>query len=142
MVAVLVLCFACDQATKILARNYLVTPEPVFLIGKTVQLHYHENSGAFLGFGAGLPGPVRFWLFTVGAGVLLIAVLGLIWFARDLSRISIIAGSLIIGGGFSNLIDRIRFNGAVSDFIRLSAGGWSTGIFNAADFAITLGPYC
>ncbi len=51
-----------------------------------------------------------------------------------------IAGlSLMLGGGFSNLYDRIFNNGAVVDFLNVGIVGLRTGIFNVADMALMLG---
>ena len=47
--------------------------------------------------------------------------------------------SLIVGGGVSNLLDRVRQAGEVTDFLVLSAGPFHTGVFNPADVAITGG---
>jgi signal peptidase II len=52
---------------------------------------------------------------------------------------SLIACSLICGGGIGNLIDRVARSGYVVDFLNCGIGRLRTGIFNAADFAITLG---
>ena len=45
----------------------------------------------------------------------------------------------MIGGGFSNLIDRLLNDGAVVDFVSVGVGNLRTGIFNLADGAIMLG---
>src|SRR5207249_7753307 len=45
----------------------------------------------------------------------------------------------ILGGGLSNLLDRVAYGGYVVDFINLGIGSLRTGIFNAADVAITVG---
>jgi signal peptidase II len=50
-----------------------------------------------------------------------------------------LAFSLVLGGGLSNLLDRITYGGYVVDFIKLGIGPLQTGIFNAADVAITIG---
>jgi signal peptidase II len=46
--------------------------------------------------------------------------------------------SLILGGAFGNLIDRLRF-GQVVDFLDLYVGSWHWPAFNVADSAITVG---
>jgi signal peptidase II len=46
---------------------------------------------------------------------------------------------LILSGGLGNLLDRISNSGKVIDFIRLELPGISTGIFNIADFYVTIG---
>jgi len=60
-------------------------------------------------------------------------------FARNLT-LGLNAGlALMVGGGGSNLFDRIMNNGRVVDFVMLNLGPLATGVFNAADVAITLG---
>jgi len=49
-----------------------------------------------------------------------------------------IAFSLIIGGAFGNVIDRLQ-NGAVTDFIDFHIAGYHWPAFNLADSAIFLG---
>jgi signal peptidase II len=46
--------------------------------------------------------------------------------------------SLILGGGLSNWIDRIADHGLVLDFLNVGIGSFRTGIFNLADFVLTL----
>jgi signal peptidase II len=52
---------------------------------------------------------------------------------------SILGVSLIIGGGFGNLLDRMLHRGAVVDFMNMGVGNLRTGIFNLADVAIVIG---
>jgi signal peptidase II len=47
--------------------------------------------------------------------------------------------ALIVGGGVSNLIDRLRYGGYVVDFLNVGIGPVRTGIFNVADMAIMVG---
>jgi signal peptidase II len=47
--------------------------------------------------------------------------------------------ALVAGGGISNLIDRLLYNGRVTDFLNVGIGGVRTGIFNVADMAIMAG---
>jgi signal peptidase II len=61
------------------------------------------------------------------------------WAVRDLRPLGILGGSLIVGGGFSNLVDRIFNRGIVVDFMNMGVGGLRTGIFNVADVAIMAG---
>ena len=46
---------------------------------------------------------------------------------------------LILSGGLGNLIDRIFNNGNVIDFIRIRMPLIESGIFNIADFYVTIG---
>lgn len=131
---------ACDQATKHVAASSFTDVIPYSLVGGVVELLYSENPGAFLGLGSGLHHSTRFWLLTVGVGLLLLV------FGAKLVRATrlpeLIGWSLVIGGGLSNLIDRLMRDGRVIDFLRLGIGDHRTGIFNVADAAIVLGLAC
>jgi len=104
-----------------------------------LQLQYTENLGAFLGLGASLPPAVRFWILIGGVGAALTGTLAFILLSRNLTQVGFWGGALVVGGGFSNLLDRIHNNGAVVDFINIGVGRLRTGIFNVADLAIMLG---
>lgn len=104
-----------------------------------MQLQYVENKGTFLSLGASLSEEVRFWLFTVIVSLILVGLFVYLIGSRSLDRSSVIAISLILGGGIGNIIDRVIYGGAVIDFLNLGIGGLRTGIFNMADVAITAG---
>jgi signal peptidase II len=135
----IVLCtIGCDRVTKSLASNLRGEAPRSFLNG-AVQLEYTENRGAFLGLGRGLPDRERFWVLTFGTGVLL-ALVGLYLAASvALHRSDFLPWSLLLGGGVSNLVDRVAGSGRVVDFLTLGVGPLRTGVFNLADFAISLG---
>ncbi len=124
-----------DQFTKELARP-LARMAPKHY--GPLTLTYAENRGAFLSLGANLPEGVRAWLFNGLVAVGLIAVT-IMLFRRTEKQGDEVPFALIIGGGIGNLIDRLRFDGAVTDFLYLHAGSLHTGIFNVADMAITAG---
>ena len=48
----------------------------------------------------------------------------------------VLSVSLIVTAGASNLIDRMRHDGFVVDFLNVGIGSFRTGIFNFADVAI------
>ena len=132
-------CVGCDQATKTIARDHLASSQPVYLVGDVFRFQYSENTGAFLSLGAGLPDSVRFWSLIVFVGVVLIGMLGFIWTSQEMSPVGIMGGSLVVGGGFSNLLDRLFNDGAVVDFMNVGVGNVRTGIFNFADLVIMIG---
>ena len=106
-------------------------------LGGMVRLEYARNSGAFLSWGTGLPVWARTGLFTVGTGIIL-TVCVILAFRKSWTRLPLAGFALLIGGGVSNLADRIR-DGAVVDFLNVGVGRLRTGIFNVADMAIMLG---
>jgi signal peptidase II len=131
---------ACDQATKHVAASSFIDVIPYTLVGGFVELFYSENSGAFLGLGSDFHHQTRFWLFTVGVGGLLLVFSTRLFRATRL--VELVGWSLVIGGGASNLIDRLTRDGRVVDFLRIGVGDLRTGIFNVADAAIVLGLAC
>jgi len=136
---VLGLCVSCDQVTKHVAKQNLSPIPRVHLWDGIVQLEYTENPGAFLSLGARLPKAVRFWTLVVFTGVMLLGMLVFVLRTREIGRLGVVAISLVIGGGTSNLLDRIRYDGAVVDFMNVGIGWLRTGIFNVADVAIMAG---
>jgi signal peptidase II len=131
---------ACDQTTKRLAAEVLVGAIPYSLVGGSVELLYSENRGAFLGMGAHLESGTRFWLFTVGVGLLLLVLVSRLVRASSISEL--VGWCLIVAGGAGNLIDRLLYDGHVIDFLRVGFAGLRTGIFNLADAAIVVGLLC
>jgi len=132
-------CVGCDQATKSIAKSHLPKSQMLSFVGDTVRLQYTENKGAFLSLGASLSENWRGMIFTGGVATFLLGVLGYLLVASNLPAVTVLAFSLVLGGGLSNLLDRIAYGGYVVDFINLGIGSLRTGIFNAADVAITIG---
>ncbi len=69
---------------------------------------------------------------------LILSVILIAWLARTLGSATAIALGLMLGGAVSNPIDRMIW-GAVADFYRLHAWGYSWYVFNVADAAIVAG---
>ena len=128
----------CDRITKIKAVENLKDTDPITYLGGLFQLTYYENSGAMLSLGANLSEEIRFYIFTLSVGLVLL--FGLIYIViKPLSKINFILALLIIGGGLGNLYDRAFNNGQVIDFMLITIGPIRTGVFNVADIAITIG---
>lgn len=136
---ILCLCVGCDQVTKRIAKEQISPGQRIEWMNGMVVLVYTENSGAFLSLGARLPETVRLWALVVFVGVVLAGMLIFVLSTREIGRVGVLAMSLVIGGGASNLLDRIRYNGAVVDFLNVGIGRLRTGIFNVADVAIVAG---
>jgi signal peptidase II len=136
---VIFLCIGCDQTTKTIAGRTLAVDKPVRLLGDVVHLQYSENYGAMLGLGAELPQETRFWLFTVFAGCALLGILAFTIVSGRLTPLNVISLSLVLGGGLSNLVDRVLKGGVIIDFVEITAGPFKTAIFNVADLTILAG---
>ena len=139
MLVVLASCVGCDQATKQIVRSRLPESISYSFWGDLFRLQHTQNHGAFLSLGAAFSESARFAIFTVAAAFALIGMLAYLVRKPGISAFGIVAISLIAGGGVGNLIDRVLYNGGVTDFLNLGIGGLRTGIFNIADVAIMAG---
>jgi signal peptidase II len=139
ILAIVLCCIGCDQASKTAAARFLSGTDAVRLLKDVVRLQYIENSGGFLSLGAGIPETWRYLVFTLVVGVFISGLLIYTLAVRKLSTWQTIGLSLVVGGGFGNLIDRIFNQGLVIDFINLGIGPLRTGIFNVADLVIAFG---
>jgi signal peptidase II len=133
----LVTTIGCDRVTKHVATTALAGAPVRSYMADTIRLEYVENTGGFLSLGANLPRGARTAVFTVGTGVMLVALAGaavrLRWRGWPL-----LAVVLVVAGGASNWLDRL-VRGSVVDFINVGVGPLRTGIFNIADVAIMAG---
>jgi len=132
-------CVGCDQVSKAVAHRHLAPNRVMSFAGDSLRLQYAENRGAFLSLGDQLPEAERALVFTGIVGAFLAGFLAYLLCASRMSARSLIACSLICGGGIGNLIDRIARSGYVVDFLNCGLGRVRTGIFNIADLAITVG---
>jgi len=130
-------CVGCDQATKVVAKAYLAD-EPVILLGDTVRLVLARNYGAFLSLGSAIGESSGGMLLSSIVGVVLVGLLIYLFVARPQNPLVGVSIALVVAGGVSNLIDRVRY-GYVVDFLNVGIGPLRTGIFNVADMAIMAG---
>ena len=144
MAVLLSSCVGCDQVSKELAVDRLKGAPPLSFLADSVRLTYAENAGAFLGLGADWPELLRWGVFGVLSGLMMLAVaVHLVSRLRGVSSwrdlVPFAAMALIVAGGVGNWIDRIVRGGVVVDFMNLGIGPLRTGIFNVADVQIMLG---
>lgn len=134
---VLVAVLAVDLTTKSLAVSFLA-PEfvPHSVVGDLVQLTLAYNPGVSFGIEVG---PYSRVVFTTLA-VIAIVVLGRLYRATGSDdRPRALALALICAGALGNLMDRVRSERGVVDFIDLGIGSARFYTFNVADVGITLG---
>ena len=139
VIAVLATCILLDQVTKQFASQTLSPLTSTLYLNGVLRFIYAENSGIMFSVGAGLPGSLQFLLFTLIPLLLLLFLLGYVLVRGGSSPLTLISCAMIVGGGLSNIFDRLINDGAVIDFIYLDLWDRSTGIFNIADVAITIG---
>ncbi len=128
-----------DQATKLLALEYLHDRSIISLFGDTLRLLLAENRGGFLGLGAALPANIRSVIFLLLTSIFLAGFTLFTLLDKNSTPAILAASALIIGGGVGNLLDRLFRQGAVVDFVNVGIGGLRTGIFNVADMAVLFG---
>lgn len=132
---------ALDIATKWWAQRTLFHGRPVFLLehwfGDGLPLTLTYNTGAAFSISVG---DASRWFFLVVS----LFALGLIaWMyaeAKQSDTLRLVALALVASGAVGNLIDRLRWDRGVVDFIGpVNLGFMRWPIFNAADSAVTVG---
>ena len=141
VIAILSLVPIVDQVTKWIVVETMKLGQSIEVIPGILNFTYIRNDGAAFGKFDN----VR-WLFMILSVVAIIVISVLmIKYRKKLDNLSMISLSLILSGGFSNMIDRTFygetiFNGTVIDFIDFCAFPkiWNY-IFNIADSAVVIG---
>jgi signal peptidase II len=134
LVATLLLgCAGCDQITKGYARSHLSPGVTSSYLNDTVRIIYGENVGAFLSAGESLSKPVRTAIFQGGVGLIVLGLIAAALLWRGLGKLQVAALALMAASGLGNLIDRVLYDGHVTDFLNVGVGPLRTGIFNVAD---------
>ncbi|OEK04743.1 signal peptidase II [Roseivirga misakiensis] len=128
----------CDQITKKITRDRIEYNETIEVIGKNLILTKVENTGAFLGMGSSLSPIMRTILLLVLPTVVMLGLLFYLLRYKDITQISVVALSFIVGGGIGNIYDRIVY-GSVTDMLYIDLEFAHTGIFNLADVSVMVG---
>jgi signal peptidase II len=125
-----------DLITKIIAEATLLRTPGITVLGDWFQLRLVYNQGAAFGLHLG---PYSRWIFLT---VAIVAVFVL----RRMSHTSPpgdifrqLALGLVAGGAAGNLIDRIRSERGVVDFLDVGIGALRWPTFNVADIAVSCG---
>ena len=127
---------ALDVITKRWALETL-PGQPSELFGGLVPLTLAFNKGA--AFGMRIGDDSR-WFFVPVTIIALILLTVLYRQAADRDFLRITAISLVVAGAVGNLIDRVRWDRGVVDFLGpIDLVFWDFPIFNVADMAITCG---
>lgn len=130
-----------DQWTKQLAIEHLKGEPPIYYFGDLFNLTFATNTGAFLSLGENLGPWLKPILLNALPALLLIGLLVFIFRERKLNGWQTVALALIVGGGLSNIIDRLIY-GHVVDMLHIQlTDKLQTGIFNVADMAIMAGMF-
>jgi len=129
----------CDQLTKVVAINRLKGEPAVEFLGGLIRFVYAENPGAFLGMFGGLSAGARTAILVVGVSIILAAATAMVLLSKKTSAFALVGAALLVGGGLSNLLDRLFREGVVVDYLRLGEPPLVTGIFNLADVLLIIG---
>jgi signal peptidase II len=125
-----------DLITKLIAEAVLLRTPGVPVIGDWFQLRLVYNQGAAFGLHVG---PYSRWIFFT---VALVAVFVLARMSRGSparDKFRQLALGLVAGGAAGNLIDRIRSERGVVDFLDVGIGSLRWPTFNVADIAVSCG---
>lgn len=132
--ALALLTLVLDQLTKVWALDALLDPPVRITVTSWWEMVFVWNHGISFGlFGEGAVPP---WALALVTGAIALGVA--VWLFRAANWLQALSAGLILGGAIGNIVDRL-YHGAVVDFVRWHAYGYSWPVFNVADAAITLG---
>ena len=137
-VAIGVLVFTGDQLTKAMVVDSIPQHAVVPVIPHFLNLTHVSNAGAAFGLFSDSPSPWKTAILIFLSAALLIAVGSFVWKVRRLQWEAGVGLALILGGAFSNLLDRVR-TGMVVDFLDVYIRSYHWYTFNLADTAIVIG---
>ena len=125
-----------DVLTKQWVVSTLVLYEVRPVFGEFFRLTYTHNPGAAFGINIGEHSRLFFLCLS------LVALLVIGWMYRSTPRddvLRLVALALVCGGAIGNIIDRLRYEAGVVDFIDIGVESWRFWIFNVADSAVSVG---
>lgn len=130
-----------DQWTKQLAIQHLEGQPDIPYWDGLARLTFAKNTGAFLSLGENLGPVLKSILLNALPALLLVGLVYYIFRDKLLGRWQTTALALIVGGGLSNIVDRLLY-GHVVDMLHIKlTDSLQTGIFNVADMAIMAGMF-
>jgi signal peptidase II len=128
-----------DRASKSLAfDNLQPLGVPYQLIGNVVRLTLLLNRDAAMNLTLGAWSR---WGFATIAVVGVIVVTRLLWLSPPGAKLRGVALGLIAAGAIGNLIDRLRWDRGVVDFIDVGIGSHRFWTFNVADAGVMIGAF-
>ncbi len=127
-----------DRWTKHLAAVRIPLYQHIQVIPGFFRLTHTENTGAAFSLFADSPSHWRTTLLITFSVIAMVVVIALLWKQTKALTISGIALSLILGGAFGNLWDRVA-RGRVVDFLLVYVKQYQWPVFNLADSAIVVG---
>ncbi len=138
MLAIAILVFVADQASKWMVIRRVHAHAVVSVIPGFFNITNSKNSGAVFGMFSDSAASWKTPLLIGVSLVLLVLVVGLVARTPNLKWASRIGLAMVLGGALANLLDRIRF-GEVEDFLDFYYRSYHWYTFNVADAAIVVG---
>jgi signal peptidase II len=133
--------FLLDRLTKSVIKAHLSLSDTLTIIPGFFNIVHTENPGIAFGFLADSSSSWRD-IVLIAFSISVLLVISTVLLRRDRAGTQTallrIALTLVLGGAFGNLYDRI-VNGTVTDFIEVHAGQHYFPAFNMADSSITVG---
>ncbi len=133
-----VLVFGGDQATKALVARSIPEHAVIPVIPHFLNFTNISNAGAAFGLFSDSPSRWKTVILIFVSTALLAAVVSFVYRSRHLHWQAGVGLALILGGAFSNLLDRVR-TGQVVDFLDVYVRNYHWYTFNLADSAIVVG---
>jgi signal peptidase II len=130
-----------DRIAKIFIKQHLSVWDTRSVIPGFFNIVHTENPGAAFSLFASAQSGWRTLFLVVLSSSALVVISVLLWRLQGRageSRAMRWGLSLILGGAFGNLYDRV-IHGTVTDFLEFYYNGFSWPAFNVADSAITIG---
>ena len=125
-----------DVLTKMWVLQSFALGESVPVLGDFFRLTYTHNRGAAFGIHVGEYSRPFFLVLSLVA----LTVLAFLYRSTPATdRLRLFALSLVAGGALGNILDRLRFERGVVDFLDVGFGAHRWPIFNVADSAVSTG---
>lgn len=126
------LCALLDQIIKIIVMGSMGINSSISIIDNFFSLTYVENDGAAWSIFSGNR------MFLIIISIVALVLIYLYFFKnQNLKKFELINYSILIGGIFGNLLDRIKF-GKVIDYLDFQFFGYGFPVFNFADICIVV----
>jgi len=134
-IIIVLLMFALDRVSKLYVMNFFLSySEQSYYLFPFLNLTLIWNTGMAFGLFSS-----ESYVYQIISIIIFFVITCLvIWLYRSNSILEKTSLSLIIGGAFGNLFDRIKYN-AVPDFIDMHYNDFHWFVFNVSDIIITIG---
>ena len=134
-ILIILVIFLIDRLTKQYVINLAESLDILYIpLTNYINIILVWNSG--IGFGLfQLDNKITYNIITLLILCINIFIIYLIFISNDLQKLFF---SMILGGSFGNLYDRVYYS-AVPDFVDLNYNGYHWFVFNVADIFITIG---